>query len=83
MSNYTGKSWSVYNTNTDTWHQTWVDNQGAYLDFIGEFDGNKRIFKREVVKSDGSKILQRMVFHDINPDSFTWDWQKSTDILHP
>lgn len=79
MKGFTGESWSVFNSNNGTWYQTWVDNQGSYLDFIGEIDGEKRIFKREVQKPDGSIIYQRMVFYDIKADSFTWDWENSTD----
>ena len=79
MKGYLGKSWSVYNKTKGIWYQTWVDNQGAYLDFIGEFDEDKRIFKREVFKPDGTKILQRMVFYDIQQNSFNWDWESSKD----
>jgi hypothetical protein len=79
MNGFKGESWSVFNSNNGTWYQTWVDNQGSYLDFIGEIDGEKRIFKREVQKPDGSIIYQRMVFYDIQPNSFTWDWENSTD----
>jgi len=79
MGNFTGKSWSVYNKNNGTWYQTWVDNNGAYLDFIGEFNGNKRVFKREFIMSDGTLLMQRMVFYDIKKDSFSWDWETSSD----
>ncbi|MFC2152052.1 hypothetical protein ACFLSE_05940 [Bacteroidota bacterium] len=79
MNDFIGKSWSVYNINNGTWYQTWVDNQGSYLDFIGEIEEEKRIFKRTFVKSDGTIITQRMVFYDIEQDSFTWDWENSTD----
>jgi len=79
MDGYTGKSWSVYDSYTSSWKQTWVDNQGSLIDFVGEIDGDSRIFKRSIVKSDGSEILQRMVFYDIKEDSFSWDWETSTD----
>lgn len=77
-SQFIGKSWSVYNAGTDTWKQTWVDNSGAYLEFIGEIDGEDRIFKRKV-KKDGVWYHSRMVFYDIEKDSFTWDWESSND----
>ena len=32
-----GKSFSVYNSRSKMWQQTWVDNQGGYLDFTGNF----------------------------------------------
>lgn len=76
---FVGKSFSVYNPRTEKWKQTWVDNEGGYLDFTGVVEGNKRIFKREGVNQEGEKILQRMVFYDITETSFTWDWQISED----
>jgi hypothetical protein len=27
----------------------------------------------------GGTIISRMVFYDISEDSFTWDWESSTD----
>lgn len=79
LSGYVGKSWSVYNKRTKEWKQTWVDNQGAYLDFIGKFEGDKRIFFRKTQNKEGEAVLQRMVFYDIDEDSFTWDWEQSSD----
>lgn len=79
MKGYLGKSYSVYNPQTKEWKQTWVDNQGAYLDFIGKFEGEKRMFVRQIQDSSGNTIKQRMVFYDIKSDSFTWDWEKSTN----
>ncbi|WP_138429641.1 hypothetical protein [Fodinibius saliphilus] len=79
LSGYVGKSYSVYDTKTEQWKQTWVDNQGTYLDFVGSFIENKRIFKRKTTNADGKTIIQRMVFYDIKKDSFTWRWEKSRD----
>lgn len=76
---FEGKSWSVYNQKTGKWHQTWVDNSGAYMEFTGRRDGQNRIFEREIVKKDGSKIMQRMTFRNVTPYNFTWDWESSTD----
>lgn len=76
---YIGKSYSVYQPQFETWKQTWVDNQGGYLDFTGDFNGNKRIFKRKGMNPQGKEMLQRMVFYDITENSFTWDWEISED----
>ncbi len=76
---FTGESYSVYNTRTGEWKQTWVDSNGDYLDFTGEFEDNKRMFKRKGIAPDGSDILQRMIFYDITDHSFTWDWEISED----
>lgn len=76
---FLGKSYSVYNPRTGEWRQTWVDNNSGYLDFVGEFDGDKRIFIREGMSPQGKEIMQRMVFYDITENSLTWDWQISED----
>ncbi|MCB0722093.1 MAG: DUF1579 family protein [Ignavibacteriae bacterium] len=76
---FVGKSFSVYNTRKGYWEQTWVDNSGAFLSFTGGPSGDKVILSREVNTKDGRHIMQRMIFSDIKPDAFTWDWESSTD----
>lgn len=76
---YIGKSYSVYKQRTGEWKQTWVDNTGDYLDFTGEFEDDVRIFTRSGTDQEGELVLQRMVFYNIQPDSFTWDWESSRD----
>lgn len=76
---YIGKSYSVYKQTSGEWKQTWVDNTGDYLDFTGEFDDDKRMFTRTGTDQEGELILQRMIFYNIQPDSFTWDWESSRD----
>lgn len=76
---FKGTSISVYKTKTKTWHQAWADNQGGYYNFIGEIDGEKRIFKTLPKKVNENIVIQRMVFYDITPIKFTWDWESSKD----
>ena len=74
-----GMSLSVYNPRTHEWQQTWADNQGSYLDFKGSLKGNDRIFATSRKKADGSRVMLRMVFTDIQQDRFTWRWEASED----
>ncbi len=76
---FVGRSYSVYNINTQQWHQTWVDNSGGYLDFTGGMVGDKMILSRTAHPKGKEPFMQRMVFSNIKSDSFDWDWQKSTD----
>jgi hypothetical protein len=76
---FRGKSWSVYNSATKVWRQTWVDTQGAYLDFFGDTTDGNRIFKREFKNAKGQMVIQRMIFRNISDDEFDWDWQISAD----
>ncbi|MGW9684517.1 hypothetical protein [Flagellimonas sp. 2504JD1-5] len=76
---FKGKSISMYVPFLGKWKQTWNDNTQSYYDFTGEFMGDKRIFKTEPIKIKDKEVIFRMVFHDIQKDSFTWDWEASTD----
>lgn len=74
-----GMSVSMFNPATNKWQQTWVDNQGSYLDFVGEFDGKQMVLSREATNKQGQKVWQRMVWKNITPDAFDWSWESSKD----
>lgn len=74
-----GMSFSIYDTRAGKWKQTWVDNEGGYLDFIGEFKDGKMILARDAVRPDGTKVVQRMVFKNITRNEFDWSWESSSD----
>jgi hypothetical protein len=73
-----GISVSVYDPKRKVWKQTWVDNQAGYLDFEGGFTDGRMVLARSA-EVNGKPVRQRMVFHDITRDAFTWDWQRSRD----
>jgi Protein of unknown function (DUF1579) len=74
-----GKSVSVFDAGARRWKQTWVDNEGGYLDFAGEFKDGRMMLAREATRPDGSKVQQRMVFKNITHDEFDWSWESSKD----
>ena len=61
------------------WHQGYADNQGAYFNLTGERQGDKRIFKTDMLKKGDNQFIQRMVFYDIKENSLLWDWESSQD----
>lgn len=76
---FIGRSFSVYNPDKKYWQQTWVDNTGGYLEFTGSFDEGKMILSRRTINKMNREIIQRMVFYDIHPDEFWWNWESSVD----
>jgi hypothetical protein len=74
-----GRSLSVRQQATGVWHQAWADNQGGFFALTGSADGPDRLFSTALVPAGDAVRGQRMVFHDIRPDGFTWDWQGTTD----
>lgn len=73
-----GHSVSTWDRAAGRWKQTWVDNAGSYLDFVGEWRDGKMILGREVERK-GKRVRQRMVWQDIKPEAFKWLWQRSDD----
>jgi hypothetical protein len=74
-----GTSVSMFDTATGKWKQTWVDNEGSYLDFTGEFKDGQMILSREAIGPKGGKFLQRMVYKNISATEFDWSWESSRD----
>lgn len=77
--NLRGQSVSLFDASAGRWKQTWVDNEGGYLDFAGEFKDGQMILWRKATRPDGTKALQRMVFKNIARDEFDWSWEGSKD----
>lgn len=73
-----GRSVSVFDARSGQWRQTWVDNQGGYLDFSGAFSNSKMVLMRTAML-DGQQFLQRMVWYDISDDRLRWNWERSDD----
>ena len=75
---YAGMSVSVYDSVAGMWKQTWVDNDGAYLDFTGEMKNGMMSFHR-TAWHNGKEILQRMRWDNVAQDSLDWIWERSED----
>ena len=74
-----GTSVSIFDGRAGKWKQTWVDNEGGYLDFSGEFKEGRMILQRESIGAAGAKILQRMVWKNITLRELDWSWEYSSD----
>ena len=65
------------------WVQTWVDNTGAYLDFVGGWLGDRMVLERrtahEIRAQQPAPARQRMTWHSIRDTSFVWDWAHPLD----
>lgn len=73
-----GMSTSVYSARLGKWQQTWVDDQGGYLVFEGGRVGRDFILDQDPERSTSADAA-RMVWSEITPDGFIWDYQKKRD----
>jgi hypothetical protein len=74
-----GTSVSLFDAASHKWKQTWVDNEGSYLDFTGGMENGLMTFQREGMLADGSRSLQRMVWKNVTADALDWSWESSSD----
>lgn len=74
-----GQSYSMFDSISGKWKQTWVDNQGSYLDFSGGMEDGKMVLSRTFTNRAGKEMMQRMVFFNISKDSLEWNWENSGD----
>ncbi len=74
-----GRSYSVFNPTKSVWQQTWVDNQGNYMDFEGGFENGMMTLGRSFVGPKGKTVMQRMRFSNISDSSLDWSWESSLD----
>ncbi len=61
------------------WHQAWADNQGGFFALTASADGDRRLFSTALTTVGDQVKGQRMVFHHIAANAFTWDWEGTTD----
>jgi hypothetical protein len=73
-----GMSVSTFNPQSRKWQQTWVDNQGGYLDFIGEYKDARMLLERSFT-ANGKEVRQRMIWYEIKKDALLWNWERSDD----
>jgi len=75
--NLVGHSISMYVPRLGHWKQIWMDNQGSFLDFHGGPDEEGFHFTMERPIEAAPHL--RMIFRNIEDDSFDWHWQNSAD----
>ncbi|MCU0428190.1 MAG: tetratricopeptide repeat protein [Candidatus Kapabacteria bacterium] len=78
---YTGKSFNSYDASTKKWRQFWNDNFGQILQFEGEFDAKENALKyrSESRNNQGQRILNRMTFYNLSPNTVRQVWETSAD----
>jgi tetratricopeptide (TPR) repeat protein len=73
-----GKSFNFFNSTTSKWQQTWVDDKGSLLEFVGDYkDGAMHYTTTTMTK--GQKVWQRMTLFNLSTDQMRQLGEQSTD----
>ena len=78
-SKYEGTSISVYSPATKKWYQAWADSDGTYYNFEGDIVDGQPVFKTKLIEQNGERIIRRMVFKEIQKESFIWIWEATSN----
>lgn len=70
-----GVSMTIWDALIGRWRQTWLDNQGGYLDFVGGMEADRMVMSRQTAEG----VWQRMVWSEIEADALNWSWERSED----
>jgi len=79
QSPWRGASFSRFVASESRWRQTWVDDEGGYMLFVGGPDPIGFVFTGEPRTKDGTTSQMRMVFHDVTPNGLGWRWERTVD----
>lgn len=73
-----GKSFNIYDKNTKKWHQTWVDDKGAFTHYVGELVDGKMVYLADTVRGE-KKALAKMTFTKLPNGNVRQTGENSTD----
>lgn len=59
-----GKSFNVFNSSDNKWHQAWVDDKGTFTQYVGELKDGKIVLVAENI-AGGKKTLMKMTFSQL------------------
>lgn len=74
-----GKSFNTFNSQKGKWQQTWVDDNGNVIEFVGEAKDGVMTYHAETIANDGLKIQNRMTFTKILDNRVRQFWEQSRD----
>jgi hypothetical protein len=79
-SGYTGTSYNWYNSSSDTWHQTWIDNQGGSLQLKGQLVENQMILSSaDLPDGKGGTTINRITWTNNQDGTVRQLWEVSSD----
>jgi len=74
-----GKSINFYDNNRGKWRQVWIADNGSSLDYEGSFTGGAMRFEGWTRNQAGQRVLQKLTFFPIAPDTVRQLFESSTD----
>ena len=74
-----GTSYNFYDNAIGKWRQTWVDDQGGSLLYIGEIVDGAMVYERSMTDAEGRAVLSQMVLTPNDDGTVTQEGRSSVD----
>jgi len=76
-SGYQGKSLNIFDSQTQQWHQTWIDNTGYLLRLSGGLIEGSMVMTGETKDKDGNPVLNKITWTPKQNGDVKQHWQTS------
>lgn len=74
-----GRSFNLYWSRDERWHQTWVDAQGGLLELAGGLDGSAMVMRGDGIARDGATVLHEIRWDPLQDGRVRQHWRVSRD----
>jgi hypothetical protein len=80
-SNYSGKSFNTYNSTSNQWQQTWVDNIGGTLEYLeGNYNNNRMTFQTKPFNFSKDTIaVRKLSLYNLSSDKVRQHFEITKD----
>ncbi|MCW8833097.1 MAG: hypothetical protein OQK09_03985 [Colwellia sp.] len=75
---FQGKSLNIFDSQTQQWHQTWIDNTGYLLKLSGGIENNSMVMTGKTHDKNGNIILNKITWTPLKGGEVRQHWQTST-----
>jgi len=77
-SGFQGKSLNIFDTQTQQWHQTWIDNSGTLLMLSGGLQNSSMVMSGKTHDKNGQVIINKITWTPFSNGDVRQHWQTST-----
>ena len=82
-SGYTGTSISFFDSNTQCWHQSWIDYKGGAIIMDGQFADGKMVMWSDTKDAQGNRIQNRTSWSPTAAGGVLHLWEQRADSGQP
>lgn len=76
---FSGGSLTIFNRKDGKFHQSWTDNAGFVMTFVGGMEGDAMILYGPEYQQNGKTVRTRLVWKNIRTHAMDWSYERTED----